>query len=112
VEGGGVVGLGVVTDPVHVVPLSANDAGTGFAPLHEPLKPIEVEAPVLSDPFQLMLAAVTRVPAWVQVAFQPWVTFWPVAGKSKVNVHLDTASPRLVTATLAVNPLGHWLCTV
>lgn len=26
-------------------------------------------------PFQLAFAAVTAVPDWVQVAFQPWVTF-------------------------------------
>lgn len=109
--GGGLVvvglGVGVVTDPVQVVPLSANDAGTGFAPLHEPLNPIEVEALVRSDPFQLRLAADTRGPAWVQVAPQPWVTFWLALGKSNVNVQLDSASPRLVTLALAVNPPGH-----
>ena len=52
-----VAGGGLVTEPVQVVPLSANDAGTGLAPLHAPLKPIEVDAPVPSDPFQLRLAA-------------------------------------------------------
>ena len=79
---GGVLGgvevgfdVGVTTEPVHVVPLSEKEAGTGFVPLHAPTKPTDVDAPVPSDPFQLMLAAVTRVPDCVQAALQPWVTF-------------------------------------
>ena len=102
----------MVTEPVQVVPLSANDAGTGLAPLHAPTNPIDVDAPVPSDPFQLMLAAETRAPDCVQVALQPCVTCWLAFGKSNVSVQLVTAEPRLVMATLAVNPPGHWLCTV
>ncbi|GIF01870.1 hypothetical protein Ari01nite_93340 [Paractinoplanes rishiriensis] len=113
-DGLALVGLavGVLTEPVHMVPLSENDAGTGFAPLHAPPNPIEVDAPVPSDPFQRMLAAETRAPDCVQVALQPWVTRWLAFGKSNARVQLDIASPRLVIATLAVNPLVHWLCTV
>jgi hypothetical protein len=81
-------------------------------PLHEPENPIDEDAPVPSDPFQLMLAADTRVPDWVQLALQPWVTCWLVLGKSNVNVQFGIGSPRLVIATFAVKPPGHWLCTV
>jgi hypothetical protein len=63
------------TEPVHVTPLSEKAAGFGLVPLHAPLKPIDVDAPEPSDPFQLMLAAVTRVPDCVQAALQPWSTF-------------------------------------
>ena len=65
-----------------------------------------------SDPFQLMLAAVTRAPDCAQVALQPWLTFWPAFGKSNASVQLVMAEPRLVMATFAVNPPDHWLCTV
>ena len=34
------------------------------------------------------------------------------SGKSKVTVHPVMAVPRLVMATLAVNPADHWLWTV
>lgn len=54
-----VVGVGVVTEPVQIVPLSANEVGTGLAPFHAPAKPMEVDAPVSSDPFQFRLAADT-----------------------------------------------------
>jgi hypothetical protein len=112
--GGVEVGLAVgdVTDPVHAVPLSANDAGTGLAPFQAPTNPIEVDAPVRSDPFQLMLAAETPAPDCVQAALQPCVTRWLAFGKSNVSVQPDIGSPRLVIAMLAVNPLVHWLCTV
>jgi len=102
----------VVTTPVQVVPLSANEVGTGLAPLHPPTKPTEVEAPVVSDPFQPMLAADTRLPDCVQVALHPWVTVCPAFGKSNVSVQLVMAEPRLVMPTSAVNPPGHWLCTL
>ncbi|GAA4465458.1 hypothetical protein GCM10023170_074780 [Phytohabitans houttuyneae] len=112
--GGAEVGFAVgdVTDPVHVVPLSAKDAGAGLAPVQAPTNPMEVDAPVPSDPFQPMLAADTWAPDWVQVALQPWVTFWLAFGKANVRVQLVTGEPRLVRATFALNPLGHWLCTV
>src|SRR3954471_3984408 len=41
------LGVGLLTVPVHALPLSANDVGTGLAPLHVPTKPTEVDAPVL-----------------------------------------------------------------
>src|SRR5687768_17149140 len=63
------------TEPVHATPLSEKAAGFGLVPVHAPLKPIDVAAPVPSDPFQLRLAAVTRVPDCVQAALQPWLTF-------------------------------------
>jgi hypothetical protein len=94
-------------DPVQTVPLSEKDAGVGLALLHAPTKPMEVVAPVPREPFQLRLVAETRAPDCVQVALQPWVTFWSLFGKSNVSVQLVTAEPRLVTATFAVNPLGH-----
>jgi hypothetical protein len=40
------------------------------------------------------------------------VTRWLAFGKTNARVQLDIATPRLVIATLAVNPLVHWLCTV
>ena len=109
VLGGAVAGVDVggTTEPVHVVPLSEKEAGTGLVPLHAPTKPIDVDAPVPSDPFQLMLAAVTRAPDCVQVALQPWVTFWSAFGKSNASVQFVTADPRFVMPTFAVNPPGH-----
>jgi hypothetical protein len=68
------VGVGVVTEPVQVVPLRANEAGTGLAPVHVPANPMAVDAPVPSDPFQLRLAADTCAPDCVQAALQPWLT--------------------------------------
>jgi hypothetical protein len=44
------VAVPVATLPVHAVPLSANDAGTGLLPVHEPLNPNEVLALVPSAP--------------------------------------------------------------
>jgi hypothetical protein len=97
---------------VHAVPFSEKVAGSGLLPLHAPVKPIDVDAPVPSDPFQLALAAVTRSPACVQAALQPWFTFWPALGKSNASVQLVMAEPRFVMPTFALNPPGHWLCTV
>ncbi|GAA4699110.1 hypothetical protein Prum_089220 [Phytohabitans rumicis] len=105
-------GVGELTEPVQAVPLSENAVGTGLALLYAPTNPIAVDPPVPSDPFQLMLAAVTRAADCVQVALQPWVTRWPVFGKSNVSVQLVTGEPRLVIETLLWNPPGHWLCTV
>ena len=45
--------------------------GAGLVPLHVPLKPVLVDAPGASLPFQLMLSAVTLVPFCFQVADQP-----------------------------------------
>jgi hypothetical protein len=102
----------VVTVPVQTVPLSVKEDGTGLVPLQAPLKPIEVDAPVASAPFQLMLAAVTLAPDCAQVALQPWVTDCPAAGKSKPSVQPSTGAPRLVIETLAPKPPDHWLWTV
>ena len=52
------------------------------------------------------LLAVTAAPLWVRVVFHAWVTVWPAA-KLQVSFQLLTASPRLVTVTLAVKPFGH-----
>src|SRR5687768_11352382 len=73
--GGLLVGTPVVglTVPVQAVPLRLKLVGTGLAPDHAPVKPMEVAALVPSEPFQLWLAAVTRAPDWVHVALQPWV---------------------------------------
>ncbi len=111
---GVVVGLGVgdVTEPVQVTPLSATDAGCGLAPFHAPLNPMDADPPVSSVPFQSRLVADTWVPDCAQVALQPLVTFWSEFGKSNVAVHPRTGEPRLVMARSAVNPPGHSLCTL
>ena len=62
---------------------------------------------VVTAPFQLALAAVTCVPDWAQVAFQPWLTFWEVAGKSNSSFHEVSGSPRLVKETPPWNPPCH-----
>src|SRR6185437_10826533 len=103
-------GGGVLTPPVQVVPLSENDAGTGFELPYVPWKPIAAEALVPSDPFQLMLTAVTCWPDCDQVALQPLETFWFASGNAKFSVQPETAEPRLVTFTLATKPPDHWLC--
>jgi hypothetical protein len=59
--------------------------------------------------FQLMLVAVTVLPDCVQVAFQPWVTFWLESGNANATDQLDSAEPRFVTVSAAPNPPGHWL---
>jgi hypothetical protein len=93
--------------PVQATPLTAKFVGAGLAVLfHDPLKPIVVEPPVVSEPFQLSLTAVTCVPDCVYVALQPWVTCWPAA-KFQVSVQELTGLPRLVIASAAVNPPGH-----
>ncbi len=56
-----------------------------------------------SDPPQLGFFTVTCLPDWVNVPFQPLVTCWFPA-KSHSSVQLLSASPRLVTFTLAVKP--------
>jgi hypothetical protein len=92
--------------------LSEKELGTGLLPLHAPVKPIEADAPVPSDPFQLALVAVTRVPVCVQEALQPWLTFCSTLGKSYASVQLVTAEPWFLTVMSAANPPDHWLCTV
>ena len=104
---GGVVGSGVpVTSPVQAVPLSAKVPGTGLLPVLLPRNPNEALPPVATAPLYEALFACTRVPDWVRVAFQAWVTFWPAA-KSKTNCQAVTASPRLVIWTSALKPPSH-----
>ncbi len=61
--------------------------------------------------FQLTVAAVTWLPDCVTVAFQACVTVCP-EGKFHASCQPLIGSPRLVTATFAVKPPGHWLGAV
>ncbi len=63
---------------LQVVPLSLNADGTALLPAQLARNPALTLAPVPRVPFQLSLVAVTVVPDWDHLAFQPWVTFWPV----------------------------------
>src|SRR5690242_13946572 len=58
-----------------------------------------------------MLTAVVAAPDWVTVAFQAWVTVWPL-GNDQVSRQPLTGSPRLVMSTLAPKPPPHWLLIV
>jgi len=106
------LGVLVVTPPVHATPLTLNEVGTGLAPLHAPTKPIDTEPLVGTLLFQLRLAAVTCAPDCVQVALQPWLTFWLASGKSNASVQNVRGLPRLVSVTPPWNPPGHWLAIV
>lgn len=57
------------------------------------------------------LAAVTAVPLWLILAFQPEVTFWFPA-YDHLTAQEDLAAPLLVTVTAAVKPVSHWFCTL
>lgn len=48
----------------------------------------------------------TVVPDWDHLAFQPWVTFCPLA-KSKVSVQLLSAAESLVIRTAPWKPASH-----
>jgi len=96
---------------VQVVPLSANDDGTGLLPDHDPLNPNDVLAPVARPPLYDTFLAVTTAPLCVVVAFHACVTLWP-APNAQVSVQPVTASPRLVTLTSAPKPPPHELVTV
>jgi hypothetical protein len=54
------------------------------------------------------LRAVTAVPDWVTVAFQPFVMRWSPP-YVQVTVHPSTAVSPAVTRTAAVKPPVHWL---
>src|SRR5690348_12144761 len=90
-------------EPVQATPFSEKLAGLPLVPVHEPLKPIDVDAPVPRLPFHDMLVAVTLAADCDQFADQPWVTCWPF-GNAKRSVQADSASPRFLTVTLAVKP--------
>jgi hypothetical protein len=128
VVGAGVVGAGVVgvvvdggvgvgedgASPLHGTPLKAKSAGAAFVPEYVAWKPNRADAPVASGPFQPTLAAVTAVPVWVTVAFQPLLIRWSPANVQD-SVHAVTGAPPLVTCTSVVKPVDHWLavhCTV
>jgi hypothetical protein len=66
---------------------------------------------VATLPFQAAFRAVTCPPACVMTAFQPLLNCWPAA-KDQTRLHEVSGSPRLVIATLAVNPVFHWFATV
>ena len=72
------MGVGSVST-LHVVPFSLNDVGTALLPDQDAMNPALTLAPVPREPFQLSLAAVTVVPDWDHLAFQPWLTYWPPA---------------------------------
>jgi hypothetical protein len=92
----------------QVWPLMLNEVGAGLLPLHDPLKPMLVDAPVARLPFHGMLRAVTWAPLWLQVADQPCVTRWEPSGKAKPSSQELMGSPVFVMVTLAVKPPVHW----
>ena len=77
-------------------------------PLWVALKPKLTVPPVGMAAFQAVLAAVTSAPEVLNSAFQPWLRRSP-EGKVHRTVQPLTGSPRLVTVTLPVNPVFHWL---
>src|SRR6185312_11987733 len=98
----------VETAPVQVTPLSVKEAGAGFEPVHEPLKPNDAVPLVAIALFQAALRTVTVEPDWVTVPFHSWVTVCP-AGNANTSDHPLIGSPRFVTSTAAPKPPGHWL---
>src|SRR5579884_976838 len=56
------VGVPLLTLPVHVVPLRVNVAGIGLLPVHAPLNPKLVLAPVPREPLYEALVTVTFAP--------------------------------------------------
>ena len=69
-----------------------------------PLKPALVEPPAGTAPFHDRFAAVTWVPLWLQVADQPWLTFW-LPGKAKPRLQaVQGAVQVLVMVTAPVKP--------
>lgn len=99
---------GVGVSPPHETPLKVKAVGAVLVPEYVAWKPNRADAPVASGPFQPALAAVTTLPVWVTVAFQP-----PVTRSSPANVQDSdqevTGAPPLVTWMSAVNPVAHWL---
>jgi hypothetical protein len=101
----------VLPDVVVVVvpPLALQDnVGTLLVPLHEPRPPKLVLAPAATAPLSLRLVAVTSAPLWVTVAFQAWLTVWPLA-YAQPTVHPVMAEELLlVTVTDRWKPPVHW----
>ena len=99
--GGGVVG---VVPPLQATPLSVNEVGFGLLPLHDPLKPMLVAAPVARLPFHDSFCAVTLLPDWLHLADQPCATRWLESGNVKPSVQPLSASPTFLMVMLAVKP--------
>ena len=106
VVGGAVVGVGPA--PLHGTPFRVNPVGAPPLEPYVPCTPNSVEPPAGMLPLYDMLRAVTDVPDWLTVAFQPLVTRWSPA-YVQVTVQLATAASPGETLMLAVNPPGHWL---
>jgi hypothetical protein len=104
-----VVEVGVVVgSPLHETPLNAKSVGVAFVPLYVAWKPNWALAPVASEPFHGMLDAVTCAPDCLTFALHPELIAW-LPAKVQVSVHEVTGADWLVTVTLAVNPVDHWL---
>jgi hypothetical protein len=98
----------VVWSPLHETPLNAKSVGVAFVPLYVAWKPNWALAPVASEPFHGMLDAVTCAPDCLTFALHPELIAW-LPEKVQVSVHEVTGADWLVTVTLAVNPVDHWL---
>lgn len=87
--------------------MTVKPLGAALVPLYEPLKPMLVDPPAASEPFQGALVTVTAAPVWLYVALQPCVTFWS-PGNVKPSCHDDHADePVFVTVSAAVKPVPH-----
>jgi len=104
------VGEPPLTLPVHVVPFRAKLDGTGLLPLHAPLNPKLVLAPVDSEPLYDTLLTTTFAPDWVKLPFHSCVIVCP-APNDQVSCQLLIGLPRFVMLTLAPKPPCHWLVT-
>src|SRR4051812_8316920 len=93
-------------------PFTVNAVGRPLVPVHVPTKPNVAEPPAGMRLFQSTLRAVTAAPDWVPVAFQIWLSCWPL-GKLKPTVHsLTDDEPVFVILTSPWNPPAHWLTIV
>lgn len=82
--------------------------GTPTVPVWVALKPKLTVPPVGIAAFQAVLVAVTSAPEELNSAFQPWLSRSP-AGKVYCRAQPSRGPPRLVTVTLPVKPVFHWL---
>ena len=97
-------GSGVTPPVVQVTLLRVNAVGLVLVPVHRPLKPTVVDAPVPRVPFHDRLVALTLAPDAAQVADQPGGVNVCPAGKANRSVQLVSGSPVFLTTTLAVKP--------
>jgi hypothetical protein len=70
-----------------------------------PWKPRFVFAPGAIAALKLSLAAVTRLPDWVTVAFHALVTCWLPGQAHDSDQPFSAPAPELVMVTPAVNPV-------